>query len=211
VTYPSWDRERFGSAFDVSRETLAGFDAYRDILLKWNRRINLISRSTEADIWGRHFADSAQLRKYCPAGARRWADLGSGAGFPGLVIALLAREASPGLRVVMVESDARKAAFLVAAAQAVGVQAEVVSRRVEATAALGADVVSARAVAALPLLLGLAEKHLRPGGICLFPKGETVHKELEEARRSWQFQARTHPSLTDTKAGILQIGAISRV
>jgi 16S rRNA (guanine527-N7)-methyltransferase len=211
VIRPHWGPQRFRDAFYVSRETLDRLEVYRAVLLAWNRRINLIARSSEADVWGRHFADSAQLLRYCPPTAQLWLDLGSGAGFPGLVVAVIAAETRPGLRVELVESDARKAAFLTTASRECGVSVRVHAGRSEALPPAAADVVSARAVAALADLLALAQNHLGEDGICLFPKGRSVHDEIQRARRSWRFQLRTHQSLTDPEAGILQIGAIERV
>jgi 16S rRNA (guanine527-N7)-methyltransferase len=180
------------------------------LLEQWNRRINLVSRGTIPGSWQRHFADSAQLWRYCPPGAGTWLDLGSGAGFPGLVVAAFAAEQKPDLRVTLVESDQRKAAFLVTVAQRCGLDVAVLPERIESLAPQGADVVSARALAPLGDLLPWAEKHLRHGGICLFPKGERVHNEIADAARKWRFDHRLYPSRTDSKAAILEIGAIAR-
>jgi 16S rRNA (guanine527-N7)-methyltransferase len=202
--------EAFRRAFDVSRETMTRLEAHRGLLEAWNRRINLVSRASLDDVWHRHFADSAQLWGLRPAGARHWLDLGAGAGFPGLVIAALAAEQMPGLRVTLVESDQRKAVFLRAAAQAADLAVTVLAERAERLPGQLADVVSARAVAPLSQLLALAEKHLAPQGICLFPKGGTVHKEIADARARWRFDHRMHPSRTDSRAAIVEIGAMSR-
>jgi 16S rRNA (guanine527-N7)-methyltransferase len=162
-------------------------------------------------VWERHFADSAQLWRYRPPGATRWLDLGSGAGFPGLVIAILAADQEPELRVTLVESDQRKAAFLRAAAAATGAPVKVIARRAEDLDPLAADVLSARALAPLGALMHHAEKHRRPSGICLFPKGTTVHKEIEATERIWRFDHELHASLTNPAAAILEIGAMGRV
>ncbi len=154
--------------------------------------------------------NSAQLWALRAPGARRWLDLGSGAGFPGLVVAAIAAEAAPDLTVDLVESDQRKAAFLRAVIQATGLRAMVHDCRVESLAPQGADVVSARALAPLAGLLPMLEKHRRPGGIGLFPKGGTVHKELTDAAMDWRFDYKIHPSLTEQKAAIVEIGAMSR-
>ena len=185
-------------------------EAHLALLEKWNPRINLVSRATLADPWTRHFADSAQLWALRPAGARLWLDLGAGAGFPGLVIAAFAAEQAPGLAVRLVESDQRKAAFLATVARSAGLPAEVVSRRIEDLPPQEADVVSARALAPLGTLLGMVEKHRRPGGIGLFPKGETVHKEIADASALWRFDHNIYPSLTDARAAVVEIGAIER-
>jgi 16S rRNA (guanine527-N7)-methyltransferase len=202
--------EAFRRTFDVPRETMTRLEAHRAVLEAWNRRINLVSKASLDDAWHRHFADSAQLWALRPARAGHWLDLGSGAGFPGLVIAAFAADLNPGIRVTLVESDQRKAAFLQAAVQAADLAVTVLAGRAERVPAQQADVVSARAVAPLADLLALAEKHLRPAGICLFPKGETVHKEIADARARWRFDHRMHPSRTDSRAAILEIGAIRR-
>jgi 16S rRNA (guanine527-N7)-methyltransferase len=197
-------------ACDVSRETRARLETHRALLERWNPRINLVSKASLADAWSRHFADSAQLWPHAPAGIGRWLDLGSGAGFPGLVIAAIAAEQAPTLQLVLVEADQRKAAFLNEVIRATGVNATVLARRIEDIGPQAADVISARALAPLPDLLAHAEKHLAEGGICLFPKGETVHKELADAASRWRFEHRLHPSQTDARAALVEIGAIER-
>lgn len=203
------ERDEFARAFDVSRETLSKLDAFHDLLLKWNPRINLIGRDTQTKIWARHIADSAQLWKLRPRDARTWADLGSGAGLPGLVIAALAEGAD--LHVVLVESDGRKCVFLREATRAMRLRVTIHEARIESLAPLKADVLSARALAPLDRLLGHAEKHRLSQGRGLFPKGRSVHKEVEIAIRAWRFEHRLHPSLTDPEAAIVEVGAISRV
>lgn len=205
------DARDFQAVFDVSRETLDQLVCYHALLTKWSPRINLVSASSLDDAWRRHFADSAQLWTMRPAKARHWADLGSGAGFPGMVIAILAAACAPDLRVTLLESDQRKAVFLGEVARACGISVTVFAERLESQAPLQADVLSARALAPLRTLLGAAEKHRCQDGICLFHKGETVHKELAGARAAWQFDHRIHPSLTHPGAGIVEIGAIARV
>jgi 16S rRNA (guanine527-N7)-methyltransferase len=200
--------ETFREAFDVSRETLDRLVNYAELLEKWNRRINLVGRSTLPDLWHRHIADSAQLWDLAPADARLWLDLGSGAGLPGLVIAALAVEKAPALTVALVESDLRKCAFLESARRAMDVTVRIHAERIEALPPQAADVVSARALAPLKDLLEYAEIHRRPGGIGLFPKGETVHIEIEEALSVRKFEHRNHPSRTDPQAAIVEIGAI---
>ena len=202
--------EGFQAAFGVSRETMARLERHLALLDQWNPRINLVSRASLADAWTRHFADSAQLWRLRPAGTRVWLDLGSGAGFPGLVVAAMAADSEP-LEAHLVESDQRKAAFLATVARETRVRATVHAERAEAMPALGADVVSARALAPLDTLLGLSEKHRRPGGIGLFPKGASVHKEIAEAAVHWHFDHAIHPSLTDPRAAIVEIGATRRV
>lgn len=195
---------------DVSRETLRRLKIHHDLLAKWTPRINLVSRASLADAWHRHFADSAQLWRHRPPSARTWLDLGSGAGFPGLVIAAIAADEAPDLSVALVESDHRKAAFLHTVIAAADLPATVITERIEALPPRHADVLSARALAPLGTLLGYAENLRNPAGICLFPKGETVHNEVAEARRTWRFDPVIHPSRTDPRAAIVEIGALHR-
>ncbi|GIX12279.1 MAG: ribosomal RNA small subunit methyltransferase G [Paracoccaceae bacterium] len=206
-----WDADRFRAAFDVSRETVAALEAYRTLLEKWNRRINLVSANSLPQFWQRHAADSAQLFGLAPGTARRWVDLGSGGGLPGLVVALLAREKRPDLEMVLVESDQRKAAFLRHAADRTGAPCTVRDCRIEEIAGETFDVISARALAPLPRLLALAQPLRAPGAVCLFPKGARHESELTEARRSWHIDLRTVPSITDPQSRILIIEEVQRV
>lgn len=198
--------EEFARRFNVSRETMARLDTYAALLTKWTKHINLVSAASLPDLWHRHFADSAQLNALRPP-SRLWLDLGSGAGFPGLVVAILASD----LRVRLVESDQRKCAFLRRVAEDTGTAIDIIPDRIETLSPQSAGVISARALAPLTQLLAHAEKHLAPGGIGLFPKGRTVHNEIAEAERTWRFACRVHPSLTDPEAAIVEAGAPTRV
>ncbi len=204
-------RAQFTAAQNVSRETLDRLDRYAALLEKWNPAINLVSRTTLPDLWTRHFLDSAQLFSLLPAGATHWADLGSGGGFPGLIIAILAAEAAPALKITLVESDARKSVFLSTTARALGLPTIVETARIEALAPLAADVLSARALGPLPQLLSHAARHLTPDGMALFPKGAAHAQELAEARLAWTFTAENIPSKTDPDAVILSIRGIAHV
>ena len=194
---------------DVSRETRDRLETYADLVRKWTPRINLVSGSTVGDIWNRHILDSAQIVGLAPAKWKTWTDLGSGAGFPGLVVAILA--ADTGKTVSLIESDERKAAFLRVVAIELKLDVAVHAVRIEKADPQSADVVSARALAPLPTLIELAVRHLAPGGICLFTKGVRADHELTEARGSWNMQVERCPSRTDPGGTILKIGAISRV
>lgn len=202
---------RFGDAFDVSRETLARLTTYADLLAKWNPAINLVSKRTLPQLWSRHFADSAQLFDLAEPAATTWADLGSGGGFPGMVVAILAAEKRPGLHVTCVESDRRKATFLATVGRETGVDVTVLTERVETLTPLNADVVSARALAPLEVLIGFAARHLAPGGEALFLKGTGHAAEVETALAHWTFRLDTVPSRTDPASAILKIGSIRRV
>ena len=164
-------------------------------LLAWQRRMNLVASSTEPTLWTRHVADSLQLLALAPD-ARIWADLGSGGGFPGVVIACALADI-PGAQVHLVESSGKKAAFLHEAVRATGVPATVHARRIEdfvKNAPVPIDVVTARAVAPLPKLLALAYPLLKTGTLGLFPKGQDVARELTEAAKCWKIQASLSPS-----------------
>lgn len=196
---------------DVSRETSERLDHFEMLVRKWNQAINLVARSTLNDLRGRHFLDSAQIFDLAPPEARSWVDLGSGGGFPGIVVAILAANERPDLAVTLVESDRRKAAFLMRSIQELGLNACVLDSRIESTPPLGADVLSARALAPLITLLGYAERHLAPGGIAIFPKGANHQAELDQALEHWRFSYQKEPSKTDAAGVILIIGGISRV
>ena len=198
-------REDFAVAFDVSRETLLRFDTYAAQLAKWNRSINLVAPKSLEAVWQRHFADSAQLLDHAPAAARSWIDLGAGAGFPGLVIAML----RPDLRVTLIESDRRKAVFLRETARLTGTEVTVIAERIEAVEAQ-ADIVSARALAPLGDLLALAAPFVGEGGRLLFLKGERASLELTGTRDLWHMEAALHPSRTDPRGHVLAIAALSR-
>lgn len=195
---------------NVSRETEDRLGIFADHLRKWNARINLVSRLGLDQLQERHIADSAQLFTLCPPSARRWVDLGSGGGFPGLVVAILAREAAPDLHVALVESDQRKAAFLTSAARAAGVQVTVHAQRAENLPPQAADVLSARALAPLPQLLAHAERHLAPSGRAIFPKGAGHEAELAQALASWRFTVQKIPSKTDPTGVILVVEGVTR-
>ena len=204
-------REAFLAATNVSRETMGRLDAYAALLLKWSSRINLVAQGSVAQLWTRHFLDSAQVFDQAPENFRYWVDFGSGGGFPGAVAAIVAAEKRTNANFALVEADQRKAAFLRALAREVGVQFTVISRRVEDLDPMAADVISARALAPLPKLLDYANKHLAQGGTALFPKGARFAEELANARKTWSFQAETVASVTDKEAAILKIGEIERV
>ncbi len=196
---------------DVSRETIDRLACHGALLTKWNSRINLVSAASLADYWSRHVLDSMQLFSLRPAQARVWVDIGTGGGFPGLVVAILAAEQEPEMRVTLVESDHRKAAFLSQAIRATGVTAQVIAARAEDIPRRDADVISARAVAPLDRLLKLVERHLATGGRALLPKGAAVEDELRLALEYWRFDLHKIASVTNPEAAILSIGDLSRV
>jgi len=200
------DRAAALALVPVSRETLDRLDRFVATLLTWQQRINLIAPATVPEIWTRHVADSLQLVPLAPA-ARRWLDLGSGGGFPGLVIACALAEA-PAARVHLIESNGKKAAFLRAAVQVTGAPAIVHQARIEQMGtklAESIEVVTARALAPLSDLLSLSEPWLKSGAQALLPKGQDVGAELTEASKYWNIKAVLVPSKTDANARIVKV------
>ncbi|NJK42690.1 MAG: 16S rRNA (guanine(527)-N(7))-methyltransferase RsmG [Aquincola sp.] len=189
---------------------MAALQAYEALVARWNPAINLVGKATLPLFWQRHITDSAQLMRFCPAEAESWVDLGSGGGLPGLVIAVLAMELRPQLRVTLVEADARKATFLRQAGLALGLEVEVLCERIEALSPRRADVLSARALASLRALIGYAGAHLAENGIAIFPKGARHAEEIADAKAEWAFDVDTQPSMSDSEASILLIRNIQR-
>lgn len=195
----------FAAVADVSRETLMRLETYLALLIRWQASLNLVGRSTLRDPWRRHFWDSAQLYPLIPRGASV-VDLGSGAGFPGLVLAILG-----GLTVHLVEADQRKAAFLREAARATGTEVVLHVGRAERLEPVAAQIVTARALASVDDLLGLAGRWMQPGGLCIFLKGRQAAAELEIARQQWHVTADLIASQSDPDATILRLGDIAHV
>jgi 16S rRNA (guanine527-N7)-methyltransferase len=189
---------------NVSRETVNQLDALVATLERWQKAINLVGRATLSEVWSRHVLDSAQAAKLVPSDARSLIDLGSGGGFPGLVLAAL----RPGLDVTLVESDARKCAFLGEAARRMALERppKILVQRIEAGAPARADIVTARALAPLGQLLAWAEPYRSDTAICLFHKGKGWQVELTEAQKDWEIDAQPFPSVTDRDAILLRIG-----
>ncbi len=205
------DRDRALALTPVSRETAARLDRFVALLLEWQARTNLIAASTIPTLWTRHIADSLQLLPLAPQ-ARHWVDLGTGGGFPGLVLAIALAD-QPGATVHLVESNQKKAAFLREAARQTGVAAQVHAVRIEEfvhTHRGPADVVTARALAPLTVLLDLAAPLLKTGAQALFLKGQDVEAELTEAAKCWNIKARIVPSRTEPSSGIVVVGALSQ-
>jgi 16S rRNA (guanine527-N7)-methyltransferase len=199
--------EGFAARCDVSRETLDRLQRYLDLLRRWQKAINLVGPATLKDPWRRHFQDSAQLLPHVPAPARSLLDIGSGAGFPGLVLAILG---VPG--VTLVESDSRKCAFLREVARETGAAVTVRNARLEALAGEMAppDVITARAVASFDLLLEMTKLYITPNTVCLFHKGRTADDEIALARKTWRMMLEKIPSETDPSGVILRMEGIRR-
>lgn len=193
----------FQRATGVSRETLARLEIYAALLVKWQPTINLVGRSTLDDVWRRHFLDSAQLFPLLPEGVRVLVDLGSGAGFPGLVLAILGVAETH-----LIESDQRKATFLREVARATGVPVQVHARRIEAVPPFAADAVTSRALAPLADLLAWASPFIGNQGVCLFPKGRQVEDELTGAAKGWNMRVERFDSQTDPTGTILRVSKL---
>lgn len=193
----------------VSRETLSKLETYADLLERWNKKINLVSKTTIPEVWERHITDSAQLFSLAPQ-FESWVDIGSGGGFPGLVIAIYAAEFCREGRVTLIEADQRKCAFLRTVAREVDVDVSVIADRIEAADKQNADVLSARALTSLDGLMELSKRHLASNGTALFLKGARWRAEMEVAERLWRFRYTTHQSKTEPEAVILEIGGIER-
>jgi 16S rRNA (guanine527-N7)-methyltransferase len=200
------DRAHALALVPVSRETADRLDRFVAVLLRWQQQINLIAPSTERNLWTRHVADSLQLMALAPK-ARIWADLGSGAGFPGVAIACALADV-PDARVYLVEANPKKIAFLREAVRVTSAPAIVHAGKIEEFVAHPPepiDVVAARALAPLPKLLGLASPLLKNGAVGLFPKGQDAASELTEASKYWKVEGSLAPSQTDPKSHIVVV------
>lgn len=203
----SRDEERAAvlARHDVSRETLARLDAYVALLLDWQRRINLVAPSTLPHVWTRHVADSIRLAAVAPE-VGRWADLGSGAGLPGVIVAIVR-----GVPVDLIESNAKKAAFLRAALRETGAPGAVHAKRIEDCGDIiaAAEGVSARALASLDQLLALVALHLGPGRRCFFLKGRNHAQEIAAASAHWRFAMVKHEDDCEDGSAILEISDVA--
>lgn len=210
-----YDLADLKAQFKLSDDVCLRLEVYVGLLRRWQARVNLVSTASLDDVWRRHIADCVQLLAHAPPGAIRWADLGSGAGLPGLVIALCVMDhAGEQASVDLYESTGKKCAFLAEAIQATGAPARVVQKRIEEVAreeaALEYDVVTARALAPLEKLLTLATPFLSTGAAGLFLKGQHVDEELTQATKYWKIRARKQPSLTDPRGSVLIVDHAER-
>lgn len=208
--------EIFAESGIVSRETLARLELYAALLVKWQRAINLVGRESLPDLWRRHMLDSAQLAEHIPSARPdgqplTLVDLGSGAGFPGLVLAIMASDAGRQWHVHLVESDARKCAFLATVARETKTDVKIHTARIEKLTPFAADLVTARALASLESLLDYAEAFMMPESHCLFLKGATAADELTAAAKSWKMTVEQLPSRSGPAGNLLHIRDISRV
>jgi 16S rRNA (guanine527-N7)-methyltransferase len=205
VPEPALGPEGFAAGTDVSRETLERLTLYLELLGRWQRAINLVGPATLADPWRRHVLDSAQLLSHLPVRAGPLVDLGSGAGFPGMVLALMGVP-----EVALIEADRRKAQFLREVARATGTAVAVHDERIERLTGWPAAAVTARALAPLPRLLPLAERFLAPDSICLFLKGPALARELIDAGNSWHMVPEMFPSASSSSGIVLKLRGVGR-
>ena len=194
--------------FNVSRETLNSFCEYENLLCKWNKKINLVSRKTLVDIWDRHFLDSAQIINHVDASEKRWVDVGAGAGFPGLVVALLLRERKIDCDIVLVEKNAKKVFFLNEVIRKLNLNVKVVNNRIDCIDPLNADILTARAFSELKELIELAHRHRKERGICLFLKGENYRSELDKTLNYWFIDYDIFDSLSKSFGKVIRVKKI---
>lgn len=194
--------EEFQKNTGASAEAMQRLKTYEATLKEWNPRINLVANSTIGDVWSRHFLDSAQLMPFIPAGSNI-IDIGSGAGFPGLVLAAM------GLNdIALCERDVRKAAFLRTTAVAMGVKVDILNLPAEAIDDRQFDIITSRALADVGMLLKLSQKLRKPSTICLFLKGKNLDAELATAQKEWMMETRRIKSATDPEASILRATSV---
>jgi len=198
----------FVKSLNVSRETLNGFYEYETLLTKWNEKINLVSKNTLVDIWERHFLDSGQIIKHVEVSGKRWVDVGSGAGFPGLVVALLLRDRKIDCDLVVVEKNSKKVFFLNEVIRKLNLSVEVVNDKIDNLEPLNADILTARAFSELNNLIEIAFRHRKKEGICLFLKGENYRMELDKTLNYWFFDYDIIDSLSSSSGKIIRVKKI---
>jgi 16S rRNA (guanine527-N7)-methyltransferase len=198
-------------AFNVSRETMDRLEAYRNLLLKWAAQINLVGPSTLDQFWDRHILDSAQLLPFSETKITSFADFGSGAGLPGLVLAALLQDRGGEHHGYLVESSAKRCGFLREGARTLGVNITIVQEKIETVDAMSVDLVTARAFAPLGKLLDYAYPWAELGARLIFFKGEDVQQEIVEASTNWAFQSRVKTSVTDSRGCLVEITNLERL
>ena len=201
------DAESFAKAAKATPAQMADLERFLALLTEWNGKMNLVGPATLPDFWNRHAWDSAQLLRLAPD-ARTWADLGAGAGFPGLMLAIL-KKGEPGFHIHLVESMAKRCRFLTEVVTALDLPATVVNERAE-NLSLAVDIVTARACAPLHRLLGYARPYLTAGAQGLFLKGQDVVADMTEAARYWEYEADVVPSKSDSRGRIVRVKRLGR-
>ena len=193
----------------VSRETCDLLSVYYDMLMHWNKKINLVSRKSINTSWDRHFLDSAQLWLYLPQKANTWLDFGSGAGFPGLVLALISRELKPSLKFTLVEKNKKKAIFLNEVVNKIGLNVEILPYNVELIKPQNADVITSRAFGKLDHLLRISYKHQNNDTTSFFPKGVSFSEEIKISKKKWNYELEKIKNIIDNNSFILKIRNIT--
>ena len=193
---------------NVSRETLNSFCEYESLLSKWNKKINLVSKNTLVDIWDRHFLDSGQIINHVDASGKIWVDVGSGAGFPGLVIALLLRDRKIDCDLILVEKNTKKVFFLNEVIRNLNLNVKVINNSINCIEPLNADILTARAFSELKDLIQIAHQHRKTQGICLFLKGENYRFELDKTLNYWFFDYDVVDSLSNPSGKIIRVKKI---
>ena len=195
----------FLKSFNVSRETIKSLFEYEILLSKWNSKINLVSKNTLAHVWNRHFLDSGQIIKHVDASRKRWVDVGSGAGFPGLVIALLLRDREIDCELVLIEKSTKKVYFLNEVIRKLDLNVKVLNNDIGNVEPLNADILSARAFSELNDLIQIAHIHRKENGICLFLKGENYRLEIDKTLNYWFFDYDIFNSLSNPSGKIIRV------
>ena len=198
-------RRQIQQEFRVSRETMEHISIFAELLQNWTKKINLISSSSVAEIWRRHILDSAQIFPDLIASDKIHVDLGSGAGFPGLVLSILGKGQDFPIETRLIEADQRKSAFLGKVIGQLGLNARIIPKRIAEVEPISANIVTARALAPLPKLLDHTHRHLATDGRAVFLKGENAEAEIEEALDLWRFRHQKRPSCTNPKSVVLTI------
>jgi len=206
VKQTAFSADDFQTATGVSRETMERLHIYADVLADWNSRMNLVARSTLEDVWHRHMLDSAQLFPLIQKDTKVLVDLGSGAGFPGLVLAIMGIP-----EVHLIESTGKKVSFLQTVAEQTAVSIKIHNNRIETVKPFIADVITARALAPLDKLLGYARPFSGPDTQHIYLKGQHVGDELTEAHKIWNMKVDRQPSSTDPRGSVLSVCEVSSV
>lgn len=195
----------------VSRETLERLRAYEASLHEWQKKFNLVSNASLEDAWNRHFLDSMQLFNFIPKTARSLCDFGSGAGFPGMVLAIMAKEKTPYLKVSLIESIKKKTLYLNEVNNITEANAVIINDRIENIPPQSFDVITSRAMASLKDLLSYTKKFFGKNTVCIFPKGKSYAEEIAEAEKFWKFDCKIVPSEMSSEGVILIITNLSAI
>ena len=202
--------KNFTEKYNVSCETIERFKTYHELLLEWQEKFNLVSNSSLQNVWKRHFEDSAQLFEYIPEDAKTLIDFGSGAGFPAMVLAIMACEKTPYLNITMVESIKKKTLYLNEVASRLGLGVIIENNRIENLSVKKYDVITSRAMASLVDLIQYAQPFCSEKTICIFPKGKNYAAELSEAHKKWYFKCVIKQNKVSEEGKILILSDITK-